>query len=87
MKNQNLIQQSSGDKELFTELNEEELNSIDGGDFLGDVGKGISDVYNKVSGGVKHFGQGLKDGKGSSPSRADDLWYNAGYGGPRFFGG
>lgn len=54
------------------ELSIEELEAIDGGFDWGDA-------WDKFEGGVKRFGQGLKDHSAQASSRYDDLWYNLGY--------
>jgi hypothetical protein len=79
MQSFNLSQQVNVADEFSTCLSEEDLDSVVGGFGWDDIKKG----YDKVSGGVKRFSEGLKDGTAPSPSRHNDLWYNLGYGGPR----
>ena len=62
-----------------TSLSDSEMSNISGGYW----GEGI---VNKISGGFKRAGQGIKDGSSNTNSRHDDLWYNLGYGGGKFLG-
>jgi len=60
----------------FNELNAEELEAVTGGY-----------SWDEFIGGFKSFGKGAKDHSAASPSRADDFWYNIGYGGSDFLHG
>lgn len=70
------------DLECFSNLSDDEKAMLSAGSWWDDIKNDIKTGYDKVSGGVKRIGQGLKDGSGNSSSRYDDLWYNLG-----FFGG
>lgn len=81
MDTKNQAQQSITIKDLecFSDLSADEQAMLNAGFGWDDIKKGIKKGYDKVSGGVKRIGQGLKDGSGDSSSRYDDLWYNLGY--------
>lgn len=87
MKNTNKLNLAILEDAMLNELSPVEESMITGGNAFTDFftksdsfTKDISYAYNKAAGGVKRFGQGLKDGNSSSVSRYDDLWYNLGYG-------
>lgn len=84
MQTQYINHQNKLDQEIFTEINISELELFVGGGFWDDLKDDLEYGYNKVAGGVKSTGKGLKDGSSDSSSRADDLWYNLGYTGGQY---
>jgi bacteriocin-like protein len=71
MQSQNLMQQSSEVKEIFTELHEEELNSVVGG-------FGWNDIKKMGSGYVRYV-SGELDGATGGAREHKDLPYRTGY--------
>jgi bacteriocin-like protein len=65
----------------YQELSTDELKNIIGGwgPSWDDIKKKAKKVGEKISGGVKRFGEGVKDG-GTGENDHNDLWYNLGHG-------